>query len=138
LTDERSRKGIAVAERYADGLANEQDLVEAERGAQAAYQVAASAAAEAFRARDAATHRATQPALSAADTAIAAMNAAKAVCCCCAVAGYEPAANVSWYEAMEGESAVLEVIAPLGEVPGGVVTGLDVRFVTSSVTPFVQ
>jgi hypothetical protein len=44
-----------------------------------------------------------------------AMNAAEAACYCCAMKGYEPSANVDYYNSMPGQSAVLEVVNLLSE-----------------------
>jgi hypothetical protein len=103
LTDP-SRKAIAVAERYADGLASEQDLVEAEKRARAAYG------------------RDWQLSPGPGEPAV---QAAKAACYCCVVKGYDPSANVAWYESREDESAVLEIIRMFIEGPGYVVVGLE-------------
>jgi hypothetical protein len=122
LTDERSRKAVVTAERYADGMANEQDLADAERGARAARDMARAAVREARRLMREAAPEARREAISAQDFAIVAANAAGAAAYCCATGGYEPSANVDYYNSVD-ESAVLEVVNLLIERPGYIVEG---------------
>jgi hypothetical protein len=122
LTDARSRKAIAVAERYADEMASKHELVEAEREARAARDMAWAAYTEAIRARAEAMPEAQRAASYTQSTAQVAMQTAGAATWCCALTGFEPSANVNYYDSV-GESAVLEVVELLSEGPGYAVFG---------------
>jgi hypothetical protein len=106
LTDP-SREAVAVAERYADGLASGQELLEAEKGAEAAYRLLGAKSLPW-------------------DAAMVPMSAAEAARYCCATKGYDPSVNADWYESREGECAPLEVIKLLCEGPGYMIAGLQV------------